>query len=216
MNGQMSEEDALKELRRVSGEEEAIAALDRLKVAADEIRKHQSPPGALKLPDRLDAARLAYGIPDTAFRAWPNDDRCYVYRIHQVEESFVPGGMIVRSPVDKQRERYEASEGILVAWGLKAMDELVPCGYELGMMVEFIAMAPYMRWIGRHPVTQAEEHVMVLRAGHICGSSTLEEMRRSGELKIEIIDYKTERGTISRTHTINGLEKNQPVVLEDY
>jgi hypothetical protein len=211
------------ELLKDSGRsaEDVKCSIDEIVAMDERLRKAMAPRGELFLPERLENARWRYGIPDSAFDEMPASDRVFIYRPKSmVAETFVEGGTIVRSRIDKARDRNETPSGILVAWGLKAMDELVPQGYEPGMMVSFVVMAPWMKPIGRHPADDIEDHVIVLRSDHIVGSKDLEakrrELARRGEELITIVDYKTERGTISRSHTIAGLEKVLPVLQEDY
>jgi len=202
-------------------EDEAQRSLHRIFEMDQKRRETMSPPGALYLPERLDKARLDYGIPDRAFSQMALSDRLYVYRPKSmVHETYVEGGLVVRPEVNKMRERGETPVGILVAWGLRAQDELVPLGLELGMIVGFVAMAPWMMPIGRDPVDNTEDHVIVLRSDHLVGCETLETERRSmaaeGKDLVTVMETTTGRGTILRTHTIAGLEKTMPVLQEDY
>ena len=179
-----------------------------------ERREAMAAPGTMKLPERLEAARWEHGIPDGAFRDWPLDDRCYIYQ-PQVAKEFIPGGRIIKTEASALRDRHEAGEGVLVAWGLKAKDSLVPYGIELGMIVSFVQLAPWRRWFD-DKASGKQDCIIVVRAGHLVGCVTTEEMRRAGELEELIMPYSTERGTTLLTHTLGGLEKQQPVVMEDY
>jgi len=219
-DGQMTTEEVRSDLVKNHGycSEEADAAIERLMQLSRNMRESMSPPESLCLPPELERVRWQYGIPDAAFDGYPAHDRVMLYRPESmVSGTFVEGGVIVRSPKDIAYERQTSHRGLIVGWGLKAQDELVPQGYRLGDMVSFVMLSPYMKPLGVVPGTNKQDHVIVLRAGHVIENVSLEGRRRSGEVRFETVRFETERKTVSLTHTIERMEKEQPLnVLEEY
>lgn len=144
-----------------------------------ELRKQMAPAGALGLPKLLDERRLEYGIPDNAFEDAPAFDVVFVRQIEKLAyKPVLEGGMIVAPEQTAARETQEASEGILIAAGLKALDSLRSNGIDLGHMVRFIKLAPWRMETGK--VGGKPHYVLVLRAGDIVASRDVRSLVRSG------------------------------------
>ena len=218
-NGTMTSEETLTELQKHGmGPEQADRAMNRILELDRKRRESMAAPGSLGLDPKLEEARWAYGIPDGAFESLPTGDRIFLYMpFNLFDNKYVKGGLIERPEMAQLLHRHESHKGVLVAWGLKAQDELWPYGHRLGHVVGFIQMAPWAKPIGHSVVDGKADHVIILRAGHLVEDYTLEEQRRSGEYKVTVTEFKTARGTRSVCHTLDGLEKEQAQLInEDY
>lgn len=145
------------------------------------IKECMSPPGALKLPPKLEERRLKLGITDGAFKFQPIYDRIFV---HQVSEYGIHaaghGGLITLSDQGKQREEQSCPQGILVSAGPEALDALRSNGVELGDLCAFIRQAPY-----RFEVDRKDGYswwVLVFHAGDLIASRDLRERMMGGEI----------------------------------
>src|SRR5688572_16477800 len=96
--------------------------LDKTRRRSELIKARMSPPGALNLPPLLEAARLRYGITDLAFRSQASFDRVYVFPLDlfEGEETYSPGGSIIRPNVTKMKDMQEGHRGVLISAGLTA------------------------------------------------------------------------------------------------
>jgi hypothetical protein len=144
------------------------------------LEKVVSPLGALKLPALLEERRLEYGIPDFCFEAQPAYDRIYVKQISTHKDEKI--GNIVMPESAQGRELIETPRGILIAAGLKALDELRSNGINLGDIVHFIELAPFRFVAGTvagHPVD-----VLILRSGDILDSFDTKRRIDDGEFHV--------------------------------
>ena len=216
--------------------EAVVEGLDQMKaedmaaVLADQtsdIKRQMSAPEVLALDPMLEAARQRYHLIDGYFSSLATDDRIFVYQIDMNEgETFLTDGKIIRSKPSEQRARHESTRGVLLSWGLKAQDELWCQGYRLGHVVEFIEMAPWKKEVGRIYAKSEPEYLLVLRAGMIVGSVTLEQDRRAGRYRVERVRTRVTSGGEPTSmyhfqHCIRDAESGelmqvqQPVVMED-
>lgn len=138
-----------------------------------------SPPGALNLPDLLEARRLEYAIPDGAFAVQASFDRILIWQITDVKKDWSEAGLIIPDTA-QDRLKKEAPRGILVSAGLSALDSLVSNGYQLGHIVRFLHLAPYV--VRCETIRGADYYTRVMDAGDLFGSEDLSEQIRNGDL----------------------------------
>jgi hypothetical protein len=151
------------------------------------IRARMSPPGALNLPELLEKRRLEYGLVDEMFKLTALYDRIWVWQMDtdwNRQETFVPGGKILKTESAKNRGRKEAPVGIVVAAGQGARDQMRAHGCDLGHKVAFIRLSPWEMPIAL--VGTKEVKVMMMRAGDLLGSFDLAESLIAKRSRIEL------------------------------
>ena len=157
--------------------------------------KRMSPPGALGLPKLLDERRIEYGITDGAFSRQAVFDRVFIWQIPmQKGDKFEADSLIHMPESVQQREKSRAPQGIIVAAGLRALDQLRSHGVDLGHKVLFCHAAPYH--IRYDSVLGLEQHLIILLAGDIIGSEDL-----AANLKNRQVRYLARRTETSVEHT---------------
>lgn len=140
---------------------------------------------AMKLPPLLDKMRREYLIPNGAFDQQPIFDRVHVYQLAERNfEKTYAGTRIVMPDTVREGLRSETSRGILIGAGALALDQLRSNGVDLGHIVRFTKMTPYMQPID--VVNGKMFTCLVMMSGHITSSETLEAERRSGE---KVLDW---------------------------
>src|SRR5688572_8413718 len=164
-------------IQQILGKSEEDLELDRLAeqqrkmyIVAESIERQLKeslkPAGYFNLPELLDQRRLEYLIPNGAFQSQPGFDKVYIWQLSTVEgNTYAKGGKIVMPDQIIAAKRNTAPRGVLVSAGLKAMDALYSSGFEIGHIVRFKKMAPFIQ-----PVDMIEGHeltVMVVRDGDI-------------------------------------------------
>lgn len=173
--------------------DEQVRAIARREVEQSErIRRRMSPPGFLGLPPLLEERRLQYGIVDGAFSTQVVFERVYVWQIPRVETETYEGTGIIAPQSTRQRLQREASRGILVGAGLRALDALRSNGIELGHIVQMIRNAPWR--IQVDSVGGQDFHVIVLSAGDVLGSEDLAADLRAG--RVSIVETNGENGVV--------------------
>lgn len=176
--------------RRISTEEEKKAQelADKFKksaVIASELQKSLKPLGFYNIPSILDQRRLEYGIPNGAFESYPTFDKVYIYQIPlpgQGGEKWTEGGLIVKPEMTQHYERETAPRGIVVSAGLQALDSLRSTGIEVGHIVRFKKLSPFIM-----PVAEIQGKwfaVYVVRDGDIEASEDLAEALNSRRAQI--------------------------------
>lgn len=177
-------------------------------------RKAMSPAGSLHLPEMLEERRWEYMIPDGAFKIQPFHDRIFVFQKEWVDGPSFEDGLIMQSEQGLRREQESAPEGVLVAAGLKALDELRANGIDLGHHVSFIRQAPWRMLVSR--VDGREKYVLLLMCGDITGSFDLMNQLKDGSVRVEHDDdamqhyYTDSDGVQWRPAYVS------PLVPEDY
>jgi hypothetical protein len=190
--------------------------LEAAKKRTAEIRANMSPPGALGLPELLEAARLKWGIPDRAFATQAIFDRIHIFPIDfegqkgDEQKETYGNSSIIRPETNKQRDLQNGHRGILISMGLTAADHCVSHGIELGHIVCTIRNAPHaqecMRLSDGRPM-----HYLIMRDGDLTGSETQREELLSG--KTRIID---EGGDYSYCFNIEGRKKKVALVQDNW
>jgi co-chaperonin GroES (HSP10) len=174
-----------------SDEEDALD--DNLKASMDKLAKERkrlmSSARKLKLPKLLEERRQEYGITDGAFDIQPFHDRILVYQTYKQEETY-GGGLIIKTESRKEYEATSCPQGVVVAAGARALDELRCNGIDLGHLVVFMRLAPWR--IETDTVGGRTERLIVMRSGDIVGSMDLAESIRAGEVKVEFVESKYE------------------------
>jgi len=147
------------------------------------IKEKMSPPGALRLPEKLEAARLKHGIPDGFFRACAGFDRIFVFPLDPFDQDEkIPGSMLYRPQITKQKDLQEGFRGVLISAGLTAMDRLMSHGYELGDIVMTNKNVPFAR---RVELLEGEPmFVLVMRDGDLAGNETLQADILAGKRRV--------------------------------
>ncbi len=175
-----------------------------------EIKKLMSPPGALGLPELLEAQRLKWGIPDSVFECRAVFDRIHIFPIDYEgqKETWGTSG-ILRPEGVKERDLQTGHRGILVSMGLTAADHCVSHGIELGHIVRTIRNAPHAQECAR--ILGKPMFYLVMRDGDLTGSETQEEELRSG--KTRIID---EGGEHSYCFNIEGRKKKVAISRDNW
>jgi hypothetical protein len=158
---------------------ERDAAIHRTKL----IKERMSPPGALHLPDKLEAARHKHGIPDGFFRVAAGFDRIFVFPIDPFDaDEKLPGSSLYRPELTQQKDLQEGYRGVLISAGLTAMDRLMSHGYELGDIVMTNKNVPFAR---RMELLEGKPmFVLVMRDGDLAGNETLQADILAGKRRV--------------------------------
>lgn len=187
---------------------EKISAEERTRL----IKERMSPPGALRLPELLEAARWKWGIPDGAFKCQAVFDRIHIFPIDMIDgesAEFYPGTSIARAKLSKQKDEQNGHRGVLISMGLSAADHCVSHGIELGHIVRTIRNAPHAQECEKF--TFGPMFYLVMRDGDLTGSETQREELVSG--KTRIVD---EGGTHSYCFNVEGRKKKAALVADNW
>src|SRR5512139_278857 len=156
---------------------------------ADELEKSLKPRGHYNIPPLLDERRLEYGIPNGAFDSFPAFDKVYVYQLTVNERrTYAEEGKIVMPDAVVSVDRNRAPRGIIVSAGLAALDSLRSSGIDLGHIIRFKKMAPFIQ-----PVANINGHeltIMVIRDGDIVSSEDLATEYHARRLSISNVSDK--------------------------
>ncbi len=168
-----------KEPRIEMRDTERDAAIKRTRL----IRERMSPPGALHLPEKLEAARNKHGIPDGFFRVAAGFDRIFVFPIDPFDaDEKMPGSSLYRPELTQQKDLQEGYRGVLISAGLTAMDRLMSHGYELGDIVMTNKNVPFAR---RMELIEGKPmYVLVMRDGDLAGNETLQGDILAGKRRV--------------------------------
>jgi hypothetical protein len=181
---------------------------------ASDIKKRQSPAGALGLGERLEARRIRYGIPDEAFQEVCLWDRIYVWQIEpRYQEGKTYGGSSIWMPETAQkRERQESCRGVLVSGGLRALDNLRSNGVELGSVVSFIRFGPWHKPIGAFAGPHLQ-YLLVLRDGDLIGCEDLMDETRDG--RVSVTTGLDSAGVLEHQITRDGVTYKRSEAFQD-
>jgi hypothetical protein len=139
---------------------------------ADALMKSLAPLGTYNIPKMLDERRFDYGIPNGCFEHQPLFDKVYIWQLTLTERrTYSDGGAIVKPDAVVAYDRNTAPRGIIVAAGLQALDSLRSTGCDIGHIVRFKRMAPFMQPVGE--VNGVQLTVMTVRDGDIVSSEDL-------------------------------------------
>lgn len=156
---------------------------------ADELEKSLKPRGHYNIPKLLDERRFEYAIPNGAFESFPAFDKVYVHQLVLNERrTYAPEGTIVMPDAVVSVDRNRAPRGIIVAAGLAALDSLRSSGIDLGHIIRFKKMAPFIQ-----PVANIKGHeltIMVIRDGDIVSSEDLATEFHARRLSVSNVSDK--------------------------
>ena len=169
------------------------------------LRAQMSPPGALGLHPWLEKRRQEFSIPDGVFQAQPTYDSVTVYQVDRVQSERFEGSLIVRPEALQDRNKFESATGILIDWGLTAMDNLRCHGHMLGDIVIFIRNAPWRTQVST--VNGKACWLIQLRDGDIRGNYDLKRRLKEGEM--QVVARETETGTEHHLVDMEGKEWKQ-------
>lgn len=173
------------------------ATWEHAKRIADEIAKNMQPEGdpekKLNLPPLLEKRRCQYGIPDIAF------EQVALYNwilVHQIPPKWdedgggerFSGTSILKPQTRQSRDEKESSRGIIVSAGMAARDVLRSHGVDLGHVISFVRVAPWIRPTGYFG--GVEYNLMVLRDGDLITSEDTQDALRSGKVRIAYDEEK--------------------------
>ncbi len=192
--------------------------LERAEKRSKLIRDRMSPPGALRLPELLEAQRLKYGIPDGAFKSQASFDRIYVFPIDPFEgEATYTGTSIIKPNLTKLKDFQEGHRGVLISAGLTAADRLMSHGIELGHVVTTNKNVPFARRCEQ--LETFDIFYLVMRDGDLAGSETLAEEILAG--KKRVVDLGLETGyqhqiaTVGEDGIYDDIRKKASVYIND-
>ena len=182
---------------------EGDAAVKRTKL----IKERMAPPGALRLPEKLEAARLKHGIPDGFFRVAAGFDRIFVFPIDPFDaDPKMPNSRIFRPELTQQKDLQEGYRGVLISAGLTAMDRLMSHGYELGDIVMTNKNVPFAR---RMELIEGKPmFALVMRDGDLAGNETLQADILAGKRRV------VDEGVGRYEHQIASVGDDGAVVVE--
>jgi hypothetical protein len=184
------------------------------------IKARMSAPGALRLPELLEAQRLKYGIPDGFFQSQAAFDRVFIFPIDQFDDvsTYSTGGTILRPNLTKLKDMQEGNRGVLISAGLTAADRLMSHGIELGHIVTTNKNVPFARRCDRLE-DGTEMFYLVMRDGDLAGSETLASELRAGKKRIMEIGldegYQHQVACIGEDGIIDDIKKKKSVWVED-
>lgn len=186
----VNHEDKEKEEAKKREEENRLVQLNLVaKNVAEKLEASLKPKGYYNIPELLDERRLYYGIPNGAFESYPGFDKIYVYQIPlKTRSTYAEGGTIVRPDQVNGYDRNTTPRGIIVAAGLQAMDAIYSTGFEIGHIIRFKKLSPYMMPID--DIDGHEFHVMVIRDGDIEASEDLAELYNKRIIEIKNVSEK--------------------------
>lgn len=157
----------------LSSWEDASKRYQVAKSIATKLAESMKPLGFYNIPKLLDERRLEFGIPNGAFESYPTFDKVYIWQVAlpgQGGESY-EGTSILKPEQTQSWERNTAPRGVLVSAGLQALDCLRSTGVEIGHLVRFKKMSPFIMPVAEFEGKQLS--VYVLRDGDIESSEDL-------------------------------------------
>lgn len=176
-----------------------------------EIRAQMSLPEVLKLPERLEAARQKWGIPDGAFKSQAIFDRILIFPIDAEHGKETYGNSSIHmTDTMKKREQQDGHRGVLLSVGLEAADHCFSHGCELGDIVYTIRNAPHARKVATL-VEAGPMYVLVMRDGDLTDNESLRERIMSGETRVS-----DEGGEHSYCLQVDGRKKKAALIKDNW
>jgi hypothetical protein len=192
--------------------------LDAAEMRTARIKERMSPPGALRLPPKLEAQRLKHGIPDGFFKTQALFDRIFVFPLDLMDgdTKVAPGSAIHRPALTKLKDMQEGNRGVLLSAGLAAADRLMSYGVELGDVVTTNKNVPFARRCERLS-DGTDMFYLVMREADLAGDETLATDIREGTKRI--VDAG-DAGTYEHQVAVNDngdwdVRKKQSVYIAD-
>jgi hypothetical protein len=103
-------------------------------------------------------------------------DRIFVYQLPRVFGDIIEGTSLVKPESVRKREEESTPRGVIVSAGMKALDNLVSNGMDVGHIVNFIRLSPWK--LTMQEICGVEINLLVLRDGDIIASEELPKMRK--------------------------------------
>lgn len=184
------------------------------------IKERMSPPGALRLPPLLEAARLKHGIPDGFFKSQAVFDRIYVFPLDPEDEDGdkFKGTNLFKPKVAKLRDKQEGSRGVLISAGLTALDRLISHGIELGHVITTNKNVPFARRC--EEILGVPMFFLVMREADLAGSETLAEDLVAGKKRIvELGDetgYQHQVATVTEDGQLDTRKKLSVLIADNW
>jgi hypothetical protein len=158
------------------------------KAVAEKLEKSLKPAGYYNIPEILDKRRLEYGIPNGAFESYPTFDKVYLWQIALPEdtgETVSQGGRILKPEAVQIYQRNSAPRGIVVSAGLQAMDALYSTGIQIGHIVRFKKLSPFIMPVAE--IDGKQFSVYVVRDGDIEASEDMAAALHAKRLQLKNI-----------------------------
>jgi hypothetical protein len=211
---EVNEMEELKHMPPGPGRDARMLRLAERLERTGEWTKHMAPPGALDLPPKLEESRLKYGIPDSVFGVEALFDRIFVFQLPRVFGDLIEGTTLIKPESARQREEEGTPRGVVVSAGLKALDNLVSNGVEIGDVVNFIRLSPWKLTL--QEIAGVEINVLILRDGDLIASEELPKRRKRGFVSTACVT--TTDGLEHRLAHLGAspVKPGSPWVPEDY
>lgn len=201
--GVSEEQDELKQLAEKQRQMYIVA-----ESIQQQLQESLKPSGFYNIPELLDKRRLEYLIPNGAFESQPAFDKVYIWQLSTVEgNTYAKGGQIIMPDQIIAAKRHTAPRGVIVSAGLKAMDALYSTGIEIGHIVRFKKMAPFIQ-----PVETIDGHeltVMVIRDGDIVSSEDLSAAIHSKKTKV--VNVAKDRNSYDYRYETDGVVTGEKI-----
>lgn len=151
-------------------------------------------------PPKLRARLEAFRIELPTFQ--PVYDRVFVAPLDSYgQPDKTVGGIVI---AEQSKRRLAAQVGLLLAAGVKALEELYSHGVELG---DIVMMARFSHWERGYLAQNREHRIYILQAGEIVGSEDLKTRIDQGDIWMEM-DAST--GEASFHDRDRGRGRNDP------
>lgn len=138
------------------------------------------PPKRRKGESLLGWRVRTYDIPPLTYD--PPFDQVVVWRLPDI--NLTASGIIIPQFSEDLALKHPNFKGVLLAWGPRAMDELMGMGYELGHIVVFGRFAGWEH--GDHAANfQRSVTILQMHGKELNGSEDVKRMRESGEITWE-------------------------------
>jgi hypothetical protein len=208
--------EQLSSLEGLSDDQQNVQLMRLAESLGEKLKEHISPPGQCKAQvvkdfPKLEEYRLKYGIPDAAFTTMEATfDRILVFQAPRVLGNKIEGSKLYMPDSARRREEESVPRGIIISAGLKARDNLVSNGIDIGHMVNFIRLSPFR--IPYMSISGQEFYLLVMRDGDIIASEELPAEREGG---LRTLVGKNNEGGLM--HYLEGSgQPKVPFISEDY
>lgn len=152
------------------------------------LRAMMSPKGKLGLSKHLDERRLEFLIPDIVFQRSVDFDNVMMWPLGALEGmKQTPGGLWI-PPVASERDKYETPRGVIIGAGQTAMDVLWGHGYELGDIVHWARLVPWVITLGK--VIGRQVQVQLVDVSDLRCNEDKHERIASGQIAVERVNGK--------------------------
>lgn len=156
------------------------------------------------VPQKLRARLEAFRVELPPFQ--PVYDRVFIAPLETYgQPDKTTGGIVI---AETSKRRLAAQVGLLVAAGVRALEELYSHGIELG---DIVMMARFSHWERGYMVGNREHRIYIVQAGEIVGSEDLKTRLDRGDIWIEM-DAAT--GKTRFEDREQGRDRNDPPQID--